>query len=270
MPCYKVCSYLCPVLGSSHLYFEMEVLPEAVSRPSSSGSIVFHASNSSAIVEGNVIQLYKRCENSTTNNLLQSYTVTELDETKEWLEISIDMSSLPCPYTEKCIFSAQTAGNYSSLDALLVIYDYKKHGVFDITGLVSKTVEKRSAASGRNKTLLSEYTENGVNCSVQSVFLNYATDLPIFPDPIVAISPNGNGLNITFCLGTCNPVAPDINRPERYQFFSSIIDETSGPTPRICCIPDKIEHYDLIVYNTVVEIVDLESFPQVKSCHCVI
>ena len=253
----------------------MELLPEVVSGPLRSASVVFHASYSGAIVTGKGFHVYKRCENSTTNNLLQSYTATEVDETKEWLELSINLSYLPCSDTEKCIFSAQTTGNCSLLDAILVIYDYSEHGDFDISRLVSKTIEKRSAASERNRTLLSEYTTSEVNCSVQSVFLDYATDFPVFPEHIAVLAPSSIGVNMTFCFGICYPLPVitfpfDINGKKRHNLVNSFIGRVYGPTPRVCCIPDTIEHDGLMVFDSVSELVELQTFPQVKTCHCVL
>lgn len=248
----------------------MELLPESVSGPLRGASIVFHASNSSAIEEGQVIHIHKRCaESSTANHLLLSYTVTESDEQTEWLELSINMNFYPCSYSENSIFSAQTTGNCSSLDAILVLYDYSQHGGINIHGLASKTVEKRLATDESNRTLLSEYTANGVNCSVQSVFLDYDTDFPLFPESVLVISPGITGVNMTFCFGACNqvPTLPfDKISPERLHMIGSITETGCG----VCCVPDQFESESLIVFNEDKQIYELQSFPQVKTCKCVI
>ena len=263
--------FLHPVSDTSELVFEMKLFPEATSEVLRNAYIVFHASNSSAIVEGQVINISLRCETSATFHLLQSHTVTVEDEAEDWLELSLDMSSLPWPSSENCTFSAHTTGNCSSLDALLALYDYSEHGGLDIRSLVSNTVEKRSAGDGTNKTLLSEYTASGLNCSVQSIFLDYATGFPVFPRSIVVISPNRVGINMTFCFGTCSPVSAalplNITSTERRLF---VMQAASGPTPRACCVPDQIEHESLMIFDEELELVSIQSFPQVVTCHCVI
>ena len=254
--------------------FQMKLSPEATYGTVQRVSVVFHASNSSAIVRGQVVDISMRCENSTAVHFLRTYTVAESDEAKEWLELNINTSTIPGSFSDNCTFSAEITGNCSSLDAILVVYDYVKHSGFGILEMASEAVEKRSAGEHRNRTLLSEYLALGINCSVHSVFLNFATDFRVFPDSITVISPNSLGVNMTFCFGACNPVfaAPplNINSTDRRHFISPILQSPAGPTPRACCIPDKIEHDSLMILNVALELVTIQTFPKVATCKCVI
>lgn len=210
------------------------------------------------------------CGNSTTLDLILSYTVSESDEGKEWLELGIQNSLVTCSTQEKCTFSAQTTATSSLLDAILVVYDYSEHGGLGNLPIVSARAKKRSTSE--NKTLLSEYQSRDVNCSVHSVFLDYDSDFPIFNDQsIVVLAPNSDGINMTFCYGHCNLMPTslplDTVNIEREHIFGLL---GSDFNERACCVPNDMKHEALIVFDEQQERFLLRSLPHVTTCHCVI
>lgn len=225
-------------------------------------------------MKGQNIEISVSCGNSTTFTPIQSYTVSKSDEEKEWLELSINKDSVSCSATEKHTFSAQVSNNAGTLSAILVIYDYSESGIRSLAS--SAVIEKRAVKHDVNKTLLSDYVARSVNCSVQSVFLNYAADLPLFPETVKIAYPNSIGLNMTFCFGLCNmetistDFPPNLTNVKRHHFFNSAITKGDGFSKKACCTPKDIRYDNLMIYDEVAGLYLMESLPQVTACHCLV
>ena len=230
-------------------------------------TIVLHVANTTPILQGEIIDIFIACENVTVQYPLLSYITTEFDGSKEWLELSLNMTAMPCSPSEMHVFFVRVTGNCSSIDALLVVYDYRPHGGIDLERFSS--FNKRSTL---NNTLLSVYQDAGVNCSVQSVFLNYRHEFPVFDESTTVISPNSVGINMTFCYGVCDELSHltslNMSSTTRRHFISDISHDMNSPIPKSCCIPDIIEHESMIVAKK--DVLTMEAFPQVVKCHCVI
>lgn len=249
--------------GRSEIH--MELLPEATSGNVNRMIIVFHAEDNCTMVQGLVIDILVSCKNLTAPHFLFSYNTTELDETKEWLELSMNMTEIPCSLSEKCIFSAHIPGNCTFLDAMLIVYDFSPY-----EGITIGSVKKRSTNSN---TLLSVYQDAKLNCSVQSVFLNYRNEFPLFADESMSvISPNSTGMNMTFCYGICSDLYLEqplnISSTTRRHFISDILQDLNATIPLSCCVPDIIEYQEMII--NVKNELSLQAFPQVTKCQCVV
>ena len=235
-------------------------------------SIVVHASTTGAIIPGLVINLFMGCNNSTSVHLIHSYTTNESDAEKEWLELNPNISGMPSSIIIQCSFSINIAGNSSSLDAILVLYDYSPYERTDI--YMQKTVQKRTA-DVLNRTLLSDYI--GDNCSVHSVYLRYGEEFPIgtFDRAERVISPDPTGINITFCTGECNfeysTQAVNITNPKRWHFMGDMSRNVNSTTlPKVCCIAETFQPRNLIVSDRDAAQISMHTFPQVTKCKCII
>ena len=250
-------------------WFQMELNPKRA-RVVTGLSVVIHSSNTTAIVRGQTLQIFVKCENSTSVHFIQSYSITESDEYKQWLELSINLTSLPCSTSSQCCFSAHFSGDSSLLDTLLVAYDYGKHWGLSVA---RTTVQKRATDSIANKTLLSSYNASEINCSMHSVFLNFVNDLPIFdPTQVTVISPNRNGVQLTFCYGSCTTeyFAPpeNVNSTTRRHFMDHLLQDENNPIPGPCCVPDVIENDEMLISDLDEHLIELYTFPQVATCKC--
>ena len=256
------------VLDDGRSEIQMELLSETVSSNVNGMTLVFHVSNNYTMVQGLIIDTFVSCENLTASHFLFSYNTTELDETKEWLELSINMTGIPCSLSEKSIFSAHIPLNCTFLDAMLIIHEFSPYGGITISALTS--LKKRSTI---NNTLLSVYQDEKLNCSVQSVFLNYMNQFPVLAyESISVISPNSTGMNMTFCYGICNELFLEqplnMSSTTRRHFISDILQDLNATIPFSCCVPDIIEHQEMIVKRR--NQIYMEAFPQVTKCQCVI
>ena len=250
-------------------WFQMELYPKEA-REVTGLSVVVHTSNTSAITRGETMHIFVKCENSTAVHLVRSYSVTESDEHEQWLELSINITSLPCSTSGECCFSAHFSGSLSSLDTLLVVYDYGEYWGLEAA---RTTVQKRATENIANKTLLSNYKASGINCSVQSVFLNFVPDLPIFdPTLVTVVYPNSIGVNLTFCFGLCNAgyITPpeNVNTTTRRHFIHHLLQDVNNTIPGPFCVPDVIENDEMLISDLGQNLVEMYTFPQVATCKC--
>ena len=259
-------SYFLPAVTENDKFqFEVGLPPAQDTQTMKSLSVVIHSSANYSIVRGQVIQLLVTCKNSTAVHLVSSYTPTEADETAEWLELSMNTTNFTCPSSEECKVFIQV-GEASSVDALLpllVVYRYSIDGGYEDS--VSSTVQKRAAD---NITSLSELRGNPCNCSLHSTFLLYATELRIFTETQQVIAPNRNGVDFTYCYGECNRLsAPkSLTIAERVNFLR----QGNANIPRPSCVPDQIVDDELLIHSLDDKIVQLQTFPRITSCKCVI
>lgn len=259
------------VIENDEYQFQMDLPPMRTSRIVKALSVVVHYTSTSAIMRDQVMEIFVRCENTTAVHHIRSYTVSDTDKLKEWLELSINTTSIPCTASEQCSFLAQITGESSSLDTFLVVYDYSQYG--GLEGGAHATVQKRTADGIANKTLLSDYQTSEINCSVHSIFLNYATELRIYGTQQV-IYPSRVGINMTYCYGSCIPeyLTPPVNisSAERIHFLHHLLKDINIPIQGACCVPDVMENDNLLIANPNGEVIELQTFPQVVTCKCII
>ena len=253
------------------VYFQINLPPKRRSGTLIGLSIVVHVSSAGTLTQGQVLQFLMTCDNSTTTfRPIESYTTNESDEDKEWLEILINSTGL-LPASHECSFFTHIAGNASSLDAILVQYDYCPYGGLDIDTLKNR-VQKRRAVASVNKTLLSDYEASGTNCSVQSIFLAYDDDIPLrlFDEAVYVFAPNNVGINMTFCYGSCESTPPfNMTSATRRHFINHLLQDENVDIPGVCCIPNTIEYDDMLILDQY-NVVSMLTFPQVTTCKCII
>lgn len=265
---YELLGYLnfSTVAGNDEYQFQLTLLPMANTRIVKSVSVVIHFPHNSTRDQGREIQLYVKCENLTAVQPIQFHTV---NGTSKWIELGIKATRIPCSTTDECVFFVKISGDPSALETILIVYDYAKFGGFE-----SDTLEKRSTDYIANKTLLTDLQANGINCSVNSVFLNYATELRIFDGTQEVISPNSIGINMTYCYGTCDldyTLPANLTSAERVHFLHNLLQDVQHtPLLGACCVPDEIENDDLLISSMNGQVIELQTFPQVVSCKCMI